>query len=143
MKILDTIKAMFINWIKGKIKKLLIVIGFVFSSAFIFILYLIFIHFISSCGVPPEDWQNTHLEKLEDKWMASMDASMEKWIDASQYLPREQLQGLQSAGFFEIGDIVYSHHCDSHGNMIRLRFDEESKTWKKIKYETLGCGYDE
>jgi hypothetical protein len=23
--------------------------------------------------------------------------------------------------------------------MIRLKYDEENKTWRQIKYETLGC----
>ena len=95
-----------------------------------------------SCGVPPEDWQNTR-PGSDDQLMARMDASMEKWIVASQYLPREKLQGLQHAGFFEIGDSIYSHHCDSHGNMIRMKYNEENKTWKQIRYETLGCGYDD
>ena len=63
-----------------------------------------------------------------------------KWVIASQYLPREQLLGLRQAGFFEINDAIYSHHCDSHGNMIRMKYNEENNTWKQIKYETLGCG---
>ena len=76
--------------------------------------------------------------------MSSMDASLEKCIVASQYLPKEKLQGLQRAGFFEIGDSIYSHHCDSHGNMLRLKYNEENNTWKQIKYETLGCvGFEE
>ena len=41
-----------------------------------------------------------------------------KWVIASQYLPREQLQGLQQAGFFEINDTIYAHHCDHNGNLI-------------------------
>ena len=91
---------------------------------------------ISGCGVPPEGWHKTH---LEEELMASMDASLEKWIVASQYLPREKLEGLYSAGFFEIGDSIYSHNCDSHGNMIRMKYDENGHTWKQIKYETHGC----
>ncbi len=71
---------------------------------------------------------------------AAVDESQEKWIVASQYLPREKLQGLVHAGFFEIGDSIYSHHCDSHGNMIRMKYNEEGNIWKIIKYETLGCG---
>ena len=63
-----------------------------------------------------------------------------KWVIASYYLPKEKLQGLQSAGFFEINNSIFSHHCDSHGNMIRLKYNEENHTWKQIKYETLGCG---
>ena len=70
---------------------------------------------------------------------AAVEEPQEKWIVASQFLPREKLQGLYSAGFFEIGDSIYSHHCDRHGNMIRLKYNEENNTWKQIKYETLGC----
>ena len=63
-----------------------------------------------------------------------------KWIIASTYLPKEKLQGLRSAGFFEINDSIYSHHCDNHGNMMRLKYDEETTSWKQDRYETLGCG---
>ena len=71
---------------------------------------------------------------------AAVDESQEKWIVASQFLPREKLQGLVHAGFFEIGDSIYSHHCDRHGNMIRMKYEEEGRIWKIIKYETFGCG---
>ena len=71
---------------------------------------------------------------------AAVDEPQEKWIVASQFLPREKLQGLVHAGFFEIEDTIYSHHCDSHGNMIRMKYNEEGNIWKIIKYETLGCG---
>ena len=62
-----------------------------------------------------------------------------KWVIASQFLPTEKLKGLQRAGFFEIGESIYSHHCDRAGNMIRMKFDEENKLWEQIKYETHGC----
>ena len=62
-----------------------------------------------------------------------------KWVIASQFLPREKLQGLRGAGFFEIKDTIYSHYCDSHGNMIRMKYNEDGHTWKQIKYETHGC----
>ena len=62
-----------------------------------------------------------------------------KWVVASQFLPKEKLVGLQSAGFFEINNSIYSHHCDRHGNMIRMKYDDEGKLWTQIKYETLGC----
>jgi hypothetical protein len=92
-----------------------------------------------ACGVPPEDWQNTRPGSDDQRWMARMDASLEKWIVASQYLPREKLQGLVHAGFFELQDAIYSHHCDFHGNMIRMKYNEENNTWKQVRYETLGC----
>ena len=62
-----------------------------------------------------------------------------KWVIASQFLPREKLQGLRGAGFFEIKNTIYSHYCDSHGNMIRMKYDEEGKLWEQVRYETLGC----
>ena len=62
-----------------------------------------------------------------------------KWVVASQYLPKEKLVGLQSAGFFEINKSIYSHHCDNAGNMIRMKYDEEGKLWERVRYETLGC----
>jgi hypothetical protein len=62
-----------------------------------------------------------------------------KWVIASMYLPKEKLQGLRNAGFFEIGDSIYSHHCDRAGNMIRMKYDEEGKLWTQVKYETHGC----
>ena len=71
---------------------------------------------------------------------AAVDEPQEKWIVASQFLPREKLQGLVHAGFFEIGETIYSHHRDKHGNMIRMKYNEEGNIWKIIKYETLGCG---
>jgi len=74
---------------------------------------------------------------------AAVDEPQERWIVASQFLPKEKLQGLVHAGFFEIGNSIYSHHCDSHGNMIRMKYNEEGNIWKIIKYETLGCGYDD
>ena len=62
-----------------------------------------------------------------------------KWVIASMYLPKEKLQGLRGAGFFEIGDSIYSHHCDRAGNMIRMKYDEDDKLWTQVKYETHGC----
>ena len=81
------------------------------------------------CGVPPDDWKNVTLEEYPPKW-----------VKASAFLPKDQLQGLQHAGFFEIKDSIYSHHCDGHGNMIRMKYDEENTLWKIVKYETHGCG---
>tara|TARA_Y100000296_G_C5103996_1_gene221525 strand:+ start:230 stop:499 length:270 start_codon:yes stop_codon:yes gene_type:complete len=84
---------------------------------------------MTSCAVPPDDWKNVTLEEYPPKWVL-----------ASQYLPREKLRGLQSAGFFEINNSIYSHHCDSKGNMIRMKYDEDDKLWTQVRYETFGCG---
>ena len=85
------------------------------------ILTIVTILLLTSCAPPTEE------------------AYPPKWIVASIYLPKEKLQGLRPAGFFEIENSIYSHYCDSHGNMIRIKFNEETKTWKKFKYETFGC----
>ena len=100
--------------------------------------YVIILLILFGCGVPPDDWKNTR-PGSDAQWMASMDSSLERWIVASQYLPKEKLQGLRSAGFFELKEGLYSHHCDNHGNMIRMKYNEENNTWKQVKYETLGC----
>ena len=103
---------------------------------------ILFLFTFVACGVPPEDWKD--IRPNDEQWMSSMDASLEKWIVVSQHLPKEKLQGLQTVGFFEIGNSIFSDHCDNHGNMIRLKYNEENNTWKQIKYETLGCvGFEE
>ena len=79
------------------------------------------------CGVPPDDWVDTTTEYPP------------KWVVASKFLPQEKLQGLLPAGFFELKDAIYSHHCDSHGNMIRMKYNEDKQEWKQVKYETHGC----
>tara|TARA_Y100001951_G_C11279859_1_gene264613 strand:+ start:778 stop:1041 length:264 start_codon:yes stop_codon:yes gene_type:complete len=61
-----------------------------------------------------------------------------KWVIASYSLPR--MQGFIHAGFFEMDDTIYSHHCDSNGNMIRMKYDDEGRLWKRIGYDTYGCG---
>ena len=58
---------------------------------------------------------------------------------ASKFLPQEKLQGLLPAGFFELKDVIYSHYCDSYGNMIRMKYNEDKQEWKQVKYETHGC----
>ena len=60
-----------------------------------------------------------------------------KWVIASTYLPK--MEGYRNAGFFEIGNSIYSHYCDDAGNMIRLKYNEDGHIWKQIKYETHGC----
>ena len=68
---------------------------------------------------------------------ADMEEYPPKWVKSLAYLPK--MEGYRNAGFFELDKIIYSHYCDSHGNMIRIKFNEEKKSWKKYKYETFGC----
>ena len=60
-----------------------------------------------------------------------------KWVKSLAYLPK--MEGYRNAGFFELDKVIYSHYCDSHGNMVRIKFNEEKKSWEKYKYETFGC----
>ena len=60
-----------------------------------------------------------------------------EWVRGIAHLPK--LEGYSNAGFFEIGNSIYSHYCDDKGNMIRLKYNEDGHIWKQIKYETHGC----
>ena len=57
----------------------------------------------------------------------------------NQVLSNPAREGYRNAGFFELDKVIYSHYCDSHGNMVRIKFNEEKKSWEKYKYETFGC----
>jgi len=61
-----------------------------------------------------------------------------KWVTVSSSLPR--MEGFRHAGFFEMNDTIYSHHCDNNGNMIRMRYQDDGHHWRQVKYETGGCG---
>ena len=114
---------------KNKIKKEVIILNLVCLNLIQIILCVTIFLLMTSCAVPPDNWKDVTLEEYPPKW-----------VIASTYLPKEKLQGLRGAGFFEIGNSIYSHHCDDHGNMIRMKYNEENNTWKQVKYETLGCG---
>ena len=96
-----------------------IILNLVFLNLNQIILTVIIIVLLTSCAPPTEE------------------AYPPKWVIASTYLPK--MEGLRNAGFFELDKIIYSHYCDSHGNMLRIKFNEKTKTWKKYKYETFGC----
>ena len=68
---------------------------------------------LASCAVPPDEWHKVR--------------------------PAPQTDGLINAGYFTIDNNVYSQHCDSHGNQIWMKWSEDNKLWKKVKYNTLGC----
>ena len=61
-----------------------------------------------------------------------------KWVTVSSSLPK--MEGFRHAGFFEMNDTIYSHHCDNNGNMIRMRYQDDGHHWRQVKYETGGCG---
>jgi len=50
------------------------------------------------------------------------------------------MDGYRHAGFFTMNDTIYSHYCDTNGNMIRMRYQDDGHHWRQIKYETGGCG---
>ena len=96
-----------------------IILNLVILNLIQIILTVVIIVLLTSCAPPFEE------------------AYPPKWVIASTYLPK--MEGYRNAGFFEFGNSIYSHYCDSHGNMIRLRYNEDGHIWKQIKYETHGC----
>ena len=98
---------------KNKIKKEIIILNLVCLNLIQIILCVTVFLLMTSCAVPPEDWHKV--------------------------TPAPQTTGLVNAGFFNLDKNLYSQHCDSHGNQIWMKWDEDSKLWKKVKYNTLGC----
>ena len=98
---------------KNKIKKEIIILDLVCLNLIQIILCVTIFLLMTSCAVEPEDW--------------------------TKVKPPPQTLGLERAGFFNIGDSLYSQHCDPKGNQIWMRWDENKELWKKVKYNTLGC----
>ncbi len=60
-----------------------------------------------------------------------------QWERSMTKFPK--IEGFINAGFFSMRDSIYSQHCDSHGNQIWYKWDDNDQLWKHIKYNTLGC----
>ena len=69
---------------------------------------------------------------------ASEEGYPPKWVTVSSSLPN--MEGYRHAGFFTMNDTIYSHYCDTNGNMIRMRYQDDGHHRRQIKYETGGCG---
>ena len=61
-----------------------------------------------------------------------------KWIYASETLPRAE-SGYFNSGFFTIGNKILAQRCDNSGNQQWWKYNEESHSWYRGKYVTLGC----
>ncbi len=68
---------------------------------------------------------------------ASEEGYPPKWVALSSSLPN--IEGYRHAGFFTMNDTIYSHYCDTNGNMIRMRYQDDGHHWRQVKYETNSC----
>ena len=59
------------------------------------------------------------------------------WLRAIETLP--QVKGFSRAGLFTINKKIYVQYCDSGGNQIWMRYNEDKNTWRQSRYNTLGC----
>jgi len=79
------------------------------------ILTVILIVLISSCAPPRESL----------------------WIYSLETLPK--VEGYMQSGVFTINGKLYVQNCDSGGNQIWMRYNEETHTWRQSRYNTFGC----
>ena len=59
------------------------------------------------------------------------------WMSSLRTLP--QVEGFSMAGVFSINGKIYVQKCDSGGNQIWMRYNEETHTWRQSRYNTFGC----
>ncbi|MBT7035246.1 MAG: hypothetical protein HN973_00825 [Lentimicrobiaceae bacterium] len=59
------------------------------------------------------------------------------WIRSLETIPT--LEGYRRAGVFEIEDKILVQHCDAKGNQLWLKYNEQTNSWSRGKYVTLGC----
>ena len=59
------------------------------------------------------------------------------WLRAIETLP--QVEGFSRAGLFTINEKVYVQYCDSGGNQIWMRYNEDKHTWRQSRYNSQGC----
>jgi len=59
------------------------------------------------------------------------------WLRAIETLP--PVEGFSRAGLFTINDKIYVQYCDSGGNQIWLRYNEDKHTWRQSRYNSQGC----
>ena len=65
------------------------------------------------------------------------DTSSPVWLRAIETLP--QVEGFNRAGLFTINEKVYVQYCDSGGNQIWMRYNEDKHTWRQSRYNSQGC----
>ena len=59
------------------------------------------------------------------------------WLTAIETLP--QVEGFSRAGLFTINEKIYVQYCDSGGNQIWMRYNEDKHTWRQSRYNSQGC----
>ena len=59
------------------------------------------------------------------------------WLTAIETLP--QVEGFSRAGLFTINKKIYVQYCDSGGNQIWMRYNEDKHTWRQSRYNSQGC----
>ena len=60
-----------------------------------------------------------------------------RWITALETL--KPIEGFHRAGIFTINGKIYVQNCDSGGNQIWMRYNEETHSWRRSRYNSLGC----
>jgi hypothetical protein len=59
------------------------------------------------------------------------------WVQSLETLPK--VEGFIQSGVFTINGKLYVQNCDSGGNQIWMRYNEETHTWRQSRYNTFGC----
>ena len=59
------------------------------------------------------------------------------WVYSLESLPK--VEGFMQSGVFTINGKLYVQNCDSGGNQIWMRYNQETHTWRQSRYNTLGC----
>ena len=69
--------------------------------------------------------------------LASCAPNPPRWVQSLGTPPK--IEGFIVAGVYSMKENIYTQYCDSAGNKLWMKYSEESKTWKRGKYETGGC----
>ena len=101
---------------KSKNKKEIIILDLISFNLIQIILTICIIVLMTSCAPPTE----TPL-----------------WVQSLKTLPK--VEGYIRAGVFEINGKLYVQNCDSGGNQIWMRYNEETHSWRRSRYNSLGC----
>lgn len=64
-------------------------------------------------------------------------SSDQLWMYSLESLPH--VEGYSRAGVFTINGKLYVQKCDTGGNQIWMRYNEETHTWRQSRYNSLGC----
>ena len=87
--------------------------------------YFLIIFLLLGCGVDPTE-----------EFAAKLNYPPE-WVKSIVTLHRPD--GFQHAGIFDLNDTFIAQFCDSHGNQLWMKYDNETKKWSGSSYVTLGC----